>query len=182
MREHWINRLNEITEKYVNAFSGLNLEELNFKPNETTWSIAQCIDHVIVTNEQYFKIIEKVNTGNYQSHWMAKVPFLHGFFGKMILKSVGPETISRKSKTFQVFEPSKSALKANVLDRFKLMQLQLKAYISEINSDKYPKIISSPVSGYVVYSISTAIDIIIAHEERHFLQALNVRSLLNSDS
>ncbi len=178
MLEKWITNLDELTEQYLQTFSELTSEQLNIKPNENAWSVGQCIDHVIVTNEQYFRIIRQINEGAYQSHWMSKIPLMPKLFGKTILKSVSPETINKKSKTFKVFEPTTSEVKDDVLSRFNMMQLQLKSYISEVKPSNYSRIISSPVSDFVVYSLQTAFEIIIAHEGRHYLQALEVKELI----
>ena len=182
MVEIWADKIDNLTGKFNSEFSSLSSSQLNVKPNANSWSIGQCIDHLIVTNEQYFTIIERINKGVYKSHWVSKVPFIPGLFGSVILKSVSPETIAKKTKTFTVFEPSESAIRADILSRFTTMQLQLKAYLSEISPANYTKIISSPVSRSIVYSLKTAIEIIIAHEERHFLQAKSVKEFVLNQS
>ena len=174
----WTERINRTTDKFIEEFSTLDFKQLNFKLDKASWSIGQCIDHIIVTNELYFKIIEQINQGAYQTFWLGRVPFIPKLFGGIILKSVQPETIKKKQKTFPVFEPSQSEISADILSRFKMMQLQLKAYLSEISPSNYSRIISSPVASYVVYSLKDAIEIIIAHEERHFLQAQAVKKLI----
>ncbi len=174
----WTERINRTTDRFIEEFSALDFEQLNFKPNKVSWSIGQCIDHIIVTNELYFKIIEQINQGVYRTFWLGRVPFIPKLLGRIILKSVQPETINKKQKTFPVFEPSQSEISADILSRFNMMQLQLKAYLSEISPSNYTRVISSPVASYVVYSLKDAIEIILAHEERHFLQAQAVKKLL----
>jgi len=174
----WIDRISVIKEKYINEFSGLTLVRLNWKVSEASWSISQCIDHVITTNERYFPIIEKINQGVYQRYWTSYIPFVPGLFGRMILNSVKPETIHRKNKTFPVFEPTVSQRDDTILTRFKANQIKLKAYLNEINPANYDNIISSPVNNFIVYPLHQAVEIIIAHEERHFLQAKRIKEAM----
>lgn len=107
--KHWINQIDATTEAFNHQFNSLTTEELNWKPNPTTWSIAQNIDHLIVINETYFPILSDLKTGNYQPPFIAKIGFLASLFGKMILNSVKPDQ-QKKIKTFPIWEPAKSEL------------------------------------------------------------------------
>ncbi len=178
----WIERIDQISEKYTDEFSKLSTEELNWKPGEHSWSIGQCMDHIITTNKQYFVIFEKLNNGTYKKHWVASIPFIPLWFGGIILKSVKPETIHKKMKTFQVFEPSGNIIDKNVISRFEINQIKLKSYLTETSSSKYKEIVSSPVNQVIVYPLSKAIEIIIAHEERHFLQAQKVKEFMKTST
>ena len=45
-----------ISEKVGSTFGKLSAEQINWKPNAKSWSIGQCFEHLIVTNELYFPI------------------------------------------------------------------------------------------------------------------------------
>ena len=46
MKSHnWTNRIDEITNSFNNEFGELTAEQLNWKPTEQVWSIAQNIEH-----------------------------------------------------------------------------------------------------------------------------------------
>ena len=53
----WTSQLDKITEHFVADFGSLSAEQLNWKPNSQTWSIAQNIDHLIVVNQTYYPIL-----------------------------------------------------------------------------------------------------------------------------
>lgn len=56
----WKSEIKNITIDYKDAFGKLSAEELNWKPDFNTWSIAQNIDHVIKINESYFPILRQL--------------------------------------------------------------------------------------------------------------------------
>ncbi|GMU95345.1 DinB family protein [Ignavibacterium album] len=43
----------------INKLYSLSENELNWKATSETWSIAECIDHLAVTNKLYFNKMEK---------------------------------------------------------------------------------------------------------------------------
>ena len=47
----WLSRLEQIKNTAQVELSALNSSQLNWKPADKKWSIAQCLDHLIVSNE-----------------------------------------------------------------------------------------------------------------------------------
>jgi len=50
----WNQHIDDITQKFIESFGELSSEQMNWKPDPNTWSIAQNIDHLIVINTYYF--------------------------------------------------------------------------------------------------------------------------------
>ncbi|HJY22995.1 MAG TPA: DinB family protein [Hanamia sp.] len=176
--EKWTSKIDSLTENFIELFHQLSEEQLNQKPNESTWSIAQNMEHLIRVNESYFPIIESIHDGNYKIPFTGKVGFMVNFFGKMILKSVQPDR-KKKTKTFSIWEPDENKTITHILSKFYAHQLELKQTI--INSRHLLEkgtVISSPANKYIVYKLATAFDIIVAHEERHLEQAKEALSFL----
>ncbi|MEX0772239.1 MAG: DinB family protein [Balneolales bacterium] len=169
--EKWTDKIDSITDNFKQTFGKLSIEQLNWKPNEQIWSIAQNIDHIIVLNETYFPTIDSMQQGTYNAPFIGKAGFMVNFFGKMIFKSVQPDR-KRKIKTFHIWEPTSSEVKADLLIRFGNHQANLKERISNCQDllDKRA-VISSPANKNIVYTLEIAFDIILAHEQRHFEQA-----------
>ena len=174
----WTEEIDKITGRFLNSFSILSEDELNWKPSPEVWSIAQNMDHLITLNETYFPVFAHLKSGSNSLPFIAKFGFAVNFFGKMILKSVQPEN-RKKMKTFSVWEPKQSNFSKNILNQFEEHQTRLKEEISEIiYLIKKNVVISSPANKNIVYKLETALDIIIAHEKRHFQQASEVYELL----
>ena len=173
----WNNRLDEITSEFKDKFGSLTLEQLNWKPDPGTWSIAQVIDHLIMINESYYPIFDRVIDGTYTAPFHARFSFLVNFLGKTILNSVDPKN-RRKAKTFALWEPAKSDLPADIVDRFVSHQDKLKEYITRLSpAIASGTVINSPANRNIVYAISTAIEIIVMHEQRHLGQAEEILPL-----
>ena len=173
--DKWTNQIDKITAEFTKEFGNLSAEQLNWKPNEGTWSIAQNIDHLIVINETYYPVIKDVKAGTYTLPFIGKLGFMVNFFGNFILKSIQPEN-KKRIKTFPIWEPSKSTLPADILMKFEKHQSDLKQLIRGSN-DLLDKgvVISSPANKNIVYKLEKAFDIIVAHEQRHFNQAKEVK-------
>ena len=167
-------RIDSITQKFKDNFGNLSNDQLSWKPNADTWSIAQNVEHLITINETYYPVIEAVRTGKQNLPFLAKLGFVVNMFGNMILKSVQPDR-SKKMKTFPIWEPTSGNVPDGVIDRFSKHQAELKTMI-KASSDLIGKgtVVSSPANRNIVYKLETAFEIIITHEERHFEQAMEV--------
>lgn len=175
-KNDWISDLEELTKLFSDAFGHLSTEELNRKPNAATWSIGQVIDHIIKVNETYYPVVEQLRAGSYRTPWTAKIPWLVSWFGNFILKGVEPER-RKKIKTFPVWEPEQSDVRADIVAYFAKHQSKLAALVQSCDDlVKAETVISSPANAFIVYKISRAFDIIVAHERRHFNQAREILS------
>jgi hypothetical protein len=174
MEDRWCKQIDDATNKFAQSFRALSVEQINWKPDSTVWSIAQNLDHLIVINRTYFPIIEQLKTGSYQTRFIANWNWLVHLTGKIVLKAVQPDR-NKKMKTFPIWEPSKSNFGLDILTDFEKHQSELKAMIQ---SSSYfldtETVISSPANKNIVYKLETAFDIIVTHEFRHFEQAKEV--------
>lgn len=172
--KNWTTEIDNSTKLFQQHFSSLTEEELNWKPNEATWSIAQNIEHLIIINETYFPTLANLKSGNYKPPFIAKFGFIASLFGKMILGTVQPDR-KKKNKTFPIWEPTISNIPADILDRFSKHQNQLKQEIEGTRAFiQKGTIISSPANKNIVYKLETAFDIMVLHEQRHLEQSKEV--------
>lgn len=164
----WEARIAELSSSFKESFGHLSQEELERKP-ENGWSIADNLRHLIRINESYYPIFEQLKNNQLKLSLFGK--WMHGLFGKMILKSVNPDR-KKKIKTFALWEPVAVEKEGTTLDAFLSHQesfaLELESLVSYIDEDP---VIHSPANNTICYSLTMAIDIILTHEERHFNQA-----------
>ena len=100
-------------------------------------------------------------------------------FGKMILKSVLPEN-QKKQRTFPTWEPAKSEISSDILNRFVSHQEDLKRRMEEsVIFIMKGVVISSPANKNIVYKLDKAFEIILTHEERHYKQAKNILQMMS---
>jgi len=56
-REFAIRQLTEGRDAFLSAFAGLSAAQLHFKADSDNWSIAECIEHITVTEEALLKLV-----------------------------------------------------------------------------------------------------------------------------
>jgi len=176
--QKWISQLDTLTAAYTAAFSLLTKDQINWKPNPSSWSIGQVMDHVITLNETYYPIVGELQRGTYRTPWTAKVPLLVNWFGSFILNGVEPQR-KKKIKTFPIWEPAQSSVPGDIVQRFAEHQKKLGEMMA--SCEKFIQagtVISSPANRHIVYKLEAAFDIIVAHERRHLNQALEVLDLM----
>ena len=172
--EKLISDLKEIASEAQKIFGNLTSDQINWKPSAESWSIGQCFEHLIVTNETEFPEIERVIKGEHRNPFWGKVPFLTDFWGRFVLKAVAPEN-TKKTKNPKVFSPSASAVDASIISRFAEHQDKIAGFITATKDLDLTKIIiTSPVAPIVTYRLSDAYKIVVSHEWRHFRQAERV--------
>lgn len=169
-----LDELRVVTKDAREVFGGLSPAQLNWKPSAEQWSVGQCFDHLIVTNRCFFPDLERVAAGSYKSSLWGRVSPLSGFFGRLILKALDPEK-GRKTKAPRVFEPARSDVAADVIERFAAHQEELATKMrATAGADLRELKVTSPVSPVATYSLLDAYRIVVAHERKHFAQARRV--------
>jgi hypothetical protein len=122
---YWFEEIDNIANDFTSKFGALSFEELNWKPNPQSWSIAQNIDHLIRVNESYYPVVTAIRKGNYKLPFIARFSFMTNFFGNFILKSVEPER-KKRIKTFSVWKPRVENISADIVNKFVVHQQQAK--------------------------------------------------------
>jgi hypothetical protein len=180
--DNWTSKLNNITKQTLTEFGSLTSEQLNWKPNSNTWSIAQNLEHLIVVNETYYPVLASIKAGTYNTPFLAKIGFMVSFLGKTILNAVRPDR-KKKMKTFPIWEPTTSNVIGDILNRFQIHQIEL---IQKIEGAKELVekgiVISSPANKNIVYKLEIAFDIIVSHEQRHLEQAKEILQLMKNNT
>lgn len=176
--DSWIERIDLISASFESEFRNLSVSELNWKPREQIWSIAQVMEHLININASYLPVIANAESDNYKPSFTSKIPGFPALAAKSILKAVHPDN-KRKTKTFAVWQPSRGFVSGDIIKRFLSYQVLLKQRIINAAPLLHKSIIiSSPTNKYIVYTLENAFEIIVLHEERHLRQALEMKELL----
>lgn len=171
-----LKKSGEAKEKVTQNFRSISFEQLNWKSSPGTWSIAQCLDHLIASHNAYFPDLEKIASGKYQmSFWEKFSPFTA--IGGRIMKDQLQETVKRKMKAPTKIQPATSDINLDIVDRYLSNLEKFLEYISncrEVDIDK--TIINSPLITIVTYSLRDAFQFLLQHEHRHINQAIRVKA------
>ncbi|MBO0720403.1 MAG: DinB family protein [Blastocatellia bacterium] len=163
-----------ISREAQERFLRLNSEQLNWKPTPESWSIAQCIDHLITSSNSYFPQFDQIIGGKKKTTLLQSLPFLPGIWGRLLIKALSPNS-NRKFKAPQSFQPASSKIDPQIISKFAAQQNELIGKIRATEGRAPEKvIISSTALKIVTYSLLDAYRILLVHERRHFKQAQRV--------
>ena len=170
----FIVNANAIADEIQTGFSGLSVEQLNWKPNDTSWSIAQCVEHLIITNNLYFQNIQKVADGTHSNNIFSMIPVIPLITGSLMKKLLGPDSF-KKVKTFAMFKPSQSDISDDVLEKFAENQYRFINLMEQTKNLDVRKIkVAEPIGSAVNLRLVDAFEVLVVHEKRHLLQAKRV--------
>jgi hypothetical protein len=167
--------LQKVADDALSTFGSLTVGQLNWKPAEKSWSVAQCFDHLITTHSLYLPLFEQLEKGNVkETFWERNSPF-SGFFGRFLIRSMRPENL-KKMKTTAKAQPSASEIDGRIIERFAEHQSELIDHLQKLPAEIDPGklIITSPLLGFVTYSLDDTFTILTVHCQRHFGQAKRV--------
>ena len=167
-------KIDSITMQVNQHFATLTHSQLNWKPTPSQWSIAQCLDHIIVSNTTYFPIFDQLLQGQYKLSLFQRLNPFKKSFGPMMVRTLGPG-IPKKFISPKIFEPSASDIHPGIVNDFIQHQEKLKNYFKQLSAmNGTTTVIASPVSSMITYSLDDALQIIAGHEQRHVNQALHI--------
>ena len=166
----------EAKEKVIHEFSDISLEQLNWKPLPGSWSIAQCLEHLIIADSAYFPDLKNITEGNFKMDFWEKHSLFTRLCGRLMKDSL-QEQVKRKMIAPKKIQPQKSDKKLDLIDNY-LKNLDtfftLIANCKNVDIDK--TIITSPTIRIVTYSLGDAFIFLIQHEHRHINQAIKVKT------
>ena len=174
-----LNRLSDnVTEIQSTArkqFEKLSSEQLNWKENQDTWSIAECLEHLNIYANYYLPVIEKQIKKAKKDKSFAGLEAKSTWFGRYSINSISPSN-TKKIKTLKHLNPSNSTVEDDVLKRFMDHQEKLKFLITEANILNINKL-KIPVEFFKLLKINLGdcFQFLIAHEQRHLNQAKIVK-------
>ena len=167
-----LEELRAVTGDAERVFGGLTPAQLNWKPSPERWSVGQCFEHLIKTNQAFFPALEAAAGGGRENSLWERVSPLSGLFARLVLRSLASK---RKFPAPRALKPSSSGVDAGVVAHFVRHQDELAGLMSAAGAaDLKGTIVTSPIAPFVTYSLFDACRIAAAHERRHFGQALAV--------
>jgi hypothetical protein len=154
------------------AFGRLSAEQLNWKPSEAGWSVAQCLDHLIRTNNEMLQAIDAKVAGAGNSFWENWSP-LTGFLGRFLTNGMRTDSKKFKAPSKSIVPPSDIA--ANIVEQFAAHQLFVAEKVNGMAALDWDRtVITSPFVRLMTYKLGDGVDILVEHERRHIRQAKRV--------
>ena len=166
----------EAKDKVKLEFSDISLEQLNWKPSPESWSIAQCLEHLIISDSSYFSDLKKITEGTFKMNFWERYSPLSGICGR-ILKDQLQEQVKKKMTAPEKLQPNTSEKNLAFIEKFHKNWDIFLEYVSNCrNVDIDKTIITSPIIRIVTYSLRDALYFLVQHEHRHINQAIRVKA------
>jgi hypothetical protein len=168
-----VSELKKCADDASETFGALTAEQLNWKPGEKSWSIAQCLDHLILTNQQFYPEFDKLSGGvRRNTFWQSYSPFT-GFFGRFLIKAVTEDSKKAKAPSKSIVPPSD--LPADIVDRFEKNIAEVSEKVAACaGADRAKVVVTSPFLAVMTYRLDDAYTVLVEHTKRHIRQAKRV--------
>jgi hypothetical protein len=167
------NNLKAISDDAHSSFGHLSGEQLNWKPAEKSWSVAQCLDHLILTNREFFLEMDELCAGTRKNSFFENYSPFSGWFGRFLIKAVSEGSKPAKAPSKRIVPPSDVG--ADIVDKYCEHQAEMVEKIGKTgNVDWQKTIVTSPFLPVFTYSLADAYVVLVEHSKRHVNQAKRV--------
>ncbi len=162
-----------------NLLGDLNALQFNWQPGSDRWSIAQCIDHLVVTGRSSLSNIHRAVNEARSKGLFSPGPFRYGLIEKWFVRQMEPPAKMR-FKAPTAYVPSASQNQAEIMASFYRLQEEFLACIDEVNGiDLSRTKVSNAASRWFRLSLGQELACDAAHERRHLWQAGRVKEELD---
>lgn len=161
----------EIIEKVKNI-STLEDSQIQWREQEESWNILECVEHLNLYGDFYIPEIKKAIQ---KKKLTSEEYFKPGFLGNYFSNSMLPDNKMSKMKTFKDKNPLGESLGRNVFKRFLDQQedfLGLYNAANDISLNKTKTSIS--ISSLIKLKIGDTFAFLLNHEKRHLKQMENI--------
>ncbi|RYU93677.1 DinB family protein [Emticicia agri] len=166
------NEVEKHLQKVIHIFQNLNETTLLQIPDNGSWSIAQCFEHLNSYGCYYLPQIKNALNKNTE-HSLTNVfkgSWLGSYFTRMMLPSN-----TKKYKAFKNHIPSANLNAHQVLATFIEQQETLLSYLKQARTIDLDKIrVPISIAKWVRLKLGDVFQFMIAHDERHIQQAERV--------
>lgn len=168
-----ISDMNAVADDARATFGSLSADQLNWKPGEKSWSVAQCLDHIIRSNTEFYPEFHKLASGTRKnSLWESISPFT-GWGGRFLIKAVSEDSKKAKAPSKAIVPPSD--IDPNIVEIFSNHIAEVNQKIESVASaDRKKTVVTSPFLAIFTYSLDDAYTVLVEHSKRHVRQAKRV--------
>jgi len=160
----WLSQIDQHASIFEHAFGHLTSDALNWKPNDRSLNIGQCLHIVVEENSNFFPILQAISAGNYVHRWQERLPLLPSIMGTFARKRLA----NCKTQTTElVFDEA-------LLTTFSAYQQSLRQHITALSSSDLNRVVTAPKRSGIVYPVSTVLTTMLSLEWEAFLQAQEV--------
>jgi hypothetical protein len=165
--------LTDVARDAETTFGALDARQLNWKPDESRWSVAQCFQHLLTANQLILESARDALRNPPRTVWQ-RVPLLPRLWGQALIRSQAPTGGGRYTAPPKA-QPTTSEIPADIIRRFVDQHREAAAWAQTVDERVAGRaIMISPFIRAVTYSVLDGCRLVVAHDRRHFEQARRV--------
>lgn len=176
--ENWISDILFCKNEVKVLTDSLSEEQFNWKPAPKKWSVAECLDHLIVSGNKMIPYISKGVEKGHKKKILGDAPYYTGFIGKWFLGGAG-----RGGKPIpapSLYLPSASNFKKKlVIDEFILLQDSYLSLLEQSEGLNLSRVyVRSAITPFLRFNLATWFQLMPGHQLRHFDQ---IKRVMNNE-
>ncbi len=152
------------------TFRGLTPEQLNWKPDDKTWSVGQCLHHIWITNDKYLAVLSGVVREARHKQKPEPKPYASSWMGARLIDMVGPKSGQNTPVPKVLIPPDKTPVDIvqRLLDQLEgFQEFLLESERLDLRKNK----IASPIAKVIKLPLGDVFLALMGHNERHLNQA-----------
>ena len=168
-----VGALVSITEDVTSSFGSLTMEQHNWKQSADSWSVAQCLEHLILTADEFYPEFGNIISGNRKNtFWQSYSPFTR-MSGRFLINALKTDSKKVKAPSKTIVPPS--IIDASIVERFESEYADVIEKIRATAAADWKKtVVTSPLLRVMTYTVDDAYTILVEHSRRHIRQAKRV--------
>ena len=167
----------EIARDAQTLFGALDARQLNWRPDEARWGVAQCLEHLVSTNRMMLQAADSALDESQPRTIWQRLPVWPGILGRLMIRSLTPSS-TRKLPAPAAARPVSTAIPDDVARRFADQQRETAAWLERLDAARAERtVMTSPFLRVITYSVMDACRMIVAHDRRHMEQARRVMAM-----
>jgi hypothetical protein len=160
-----------------NLLADLTDNQLTWQPGSNQWSIAQCVDHLVVTGCNSLSHMTQAISEARLKGLLSEGPFRYGMLERWFVRQMEPNAKMR-FKAPKAYLPIRDRLPSEIVTSFYGLQEDFLQCIEDANGINLSRVrVNNAVSRWFRLSLGQELAFNIAHERRHLWQAEKVKEI-----
>lgn len=159
----------------IRLLGDLTDQQFNWDPGSNRWSIAQCIDHLVITGNSSISNIHLATDEARSRGLLSRGPFRYGIIERWFVRQMEPP-VKLKFRAPKPYKPTLAQDYAGTVAAFYKLQEEFLRCAEEANGLDLSRIkVRNAVTRWFRLSLGQELAFNVAHERRHLCQARLVR-------
>jgi hypothetical protein len=174
----YVRAFESIGRDVASLLDGLTDAQVNWRPADGRWSIAECVAHLSASGRIYLDPLDRAIQRGFDRAIFGGRDFHPSWFGRLLIASMEPPP-KRRMRASKKIVPQRVESGARLAAEFDAMHRALIDRVRKATSLDLSRVkVRSPIMPLLRMPLGTCFAFLLAHERRHLWQARQVRQEL----